>query len=81
MPGSAPREGFPASGSGVAWGISGGPRGPRTFIKVEKRTQSTTSTSQVMGPVSLMVIVVLCSVVCGTEIIGLLCVPVSGGTA
>ena len=34
-----------------------------------------------MGPVSLMVIVVLCSVFRGTEIIGLLCVPVSGGTA
>ena len=81
MPGIAAREGFPASGSGVAWATAGCPRGPRTFIKVEQRTQSTTLTSQVMSPVSLMVIVVLCSVVCGTEIIGLLCVPVSGGTA
>jgi len=31
-----------------------------------------------MSLVSLVVIVVLCSVVCGTTLVGLLCVPASG---
>jgi len=34
-----------------------------------------------MGPVSLVVIVVFRSIVCGTALFGLLCVPASGGRA
>jgi len=47
----------------------------------KQRTHSTSSTSKVMGPVSLVFIVVFSSVVCGMALVELLCVPASGGRA
>jgi len=34
---------FPGTGRGVAWGISGGPSGPKTAIQVNQRIHPSTS--------------------------------------
>ena len=41
--GSTERGVFPATGRGVAWGISGGPSGPKTAIQVNQRINLYTS--------------------------------------
>jgi len=77
--GCASRAGFPTTRRGAAWGTLGGWTRPRTSDIVKQRTYLNTPTSQVMGPVSLVVIVVFRAVVGWETLVGLPCVPASGG--